>query len=293
MADTGMQEALLLIAACVAAAVLLYGAYRAIRTPLQPFATFIRAWGVTFSFIRIYRRLPLLVLAALIAGQALQTFFHYKPVFSVDTLILISTAWQALLAIFLALCAARFQLHIMPMVTFRPADFDLEERYRRIRVRVALWAAAVWLVGIGLNVLSNLAVRNSAPDWQWYVSVPAPLIAYLLQTPLLLIRPALVFGQTARQGLTAAFRRLAPLLLLNLLFVIPPYVFQNGVLLFGVLVSPNYVFVAAQIGFVLFGLFQFFAYEAASLIAFGIATDRCPQIVFNRTLSAFYRKPVS
>ena len=269
---------------------LLYGAWRAIRSPLQPLATFVRAWAGAIAVIRREWRPSLLILAAFALGQTLQVFFHFNPVLSSDTLIVMSTVWQFCLAIFLALCTARILLRVLPMVTFRRPDFDAAARFRRIARPVASWAAAVWLVGLGLTVLLNLAVLSSAPEWRWYVAVPAPMLVYLLQTPLILVRPALLFERTATGGIAVAFKHLGALLLLNLLFTLPPFLLPNIILALAVFahVDRFTAYTVGQIVNVPFSLLQILAYELGTVIAFGIANGLAPRIRFNRTYSAFY-----
>ena len=291
-----MSETLLFIATRLAALLALlalgYGAWRAIRSPLQPLATFVRAWAGAITFARL-NRLPLwLVLAALMLGQALQVYFHFFPLLSTGTLIIISTVWQFVLAVFMALCAARILLFMRPMVTFAQPDADIAARFRQIARPVALWAAAVWLIGMALTVLFNYATLQSAPAWRWYVAVPAPMLIYLIQTPLILIRPALVFGRGAGDGVRLACRHLLPLLLLNFLFTLLPFLFPNIVYAAAAFsgIGRTGAYLVVQTANVPFLLFQYLAYELSTFIAFGIAAGFAPQIRFNKTLTAFYRR---
>jgi len=267
-----------------------YGAWRAIRSPLQPLATFLRAWATVLAVVRQERRLSLMILAAFALGQSLQVGFHFLPELSADILVIVSQAWQFCLTVFLAPFAARILLRLIPVVTFKRPDFEAAARFRQIALPVTLWAAAVWAVALGLTVLFNFVVMKSAPEWRWYVAVPAPMFAYLMQTPLILIRPALVFGQTASEGIAVAVRHLGALVLLNLLFTLPPFIVP--ILIFSVAImtgsSHFAAYIAGQIVNVPFSLLQFLAYELAALISFGIATGLAPRIRFNRTFSAFY-----
>lgn len=271
---------------------LLYGVWRAVRSPLQPLATFARAWAGAITFARLNRSLLLLVFAACALGQMLQVFFHFFPLLSPDTLIIISTVWQFLLAVFLALCAARILLFMRPLVTFVRADTDIAARFRQIARPVALWAVAVWLVGMALTVSFNYAVLQSAPAWRWYIAAPAPMLIYLIQTPLILIRPALVFGRGAGDGVRLACRHLLALLLLNFLFTLPAFLFPNIVFTIAALtgIGRTGAYLVAQIANVPFVLFQYLAYELSTFIAFGIAADLAPQIRFNKSLTAFHRR---
>jgi hypothetical protein len=289
MDDTLVNVAMWLGALLVLLA-LLYGVWRAIRSPLQPLATFIRAWSVAFTVVRLERRLSLLILAAFTLGQSLQVGFHFFRVLNPKALAIVSQIWQFCLAVFLALCAARILLRVLPKVTFRPANFAADTRGKQIAAPVALWAAAVWLIGFALTVLGNFTIIHTAPYWRWYVAAPAPMLLYLLQTPLILIRPALVFGRTGSDGIGVASRHLPALLLLNLMFTLPPLLFPLVVFILTSVshISPFSAYLISLIVNVPFILLQFLAYELAMLIAFGVATNLAPRIRFNRTFSTFY-----
>lgn len=289
MDDTLYQIAIVLLGLCASAA-LLYGLWRAIRSPVQPFATFVRAWAAAFAVIRRERKLSLLVLAVFALGQTLQVFFHFFPVLGATALTIGSQVWQICLAVVVALFAAAILTRALPLVTFERPDFDAAARFRQIARPVALWAAAVWLVGLGLSVLLNLAVINSSAEWRWYLGAPTPMLVYLLQTPLILIRPALLFRRTAGEAVATALRRLPSLVLLNLMFSLPPLAVPVVIITLATLahLGPFSAYIIGQIVGVPFGLLQFLAYELATLIAFGIAADLVPRIRFNRTFSAFH-----
>ncbi len=265
---------LLRIAAVIAALLALvaglsYGVWRAIKSPVRPLWVFARAWEIFFYCARANVWLLAAVAAALAAGQALQALFQAHPGLGQAVgqvpLMVASIGWQCLLAVFLALCAGKFHLSIIPIVTRGVRGVEITPPgFFQIALPVALWGGMLWLYGYALHVLSNVALVNSSAMWFNPLTALTSVTGYLLMAPFVLIRPAIAFGRDrpVLTGLLTALQNLPALVLVLILLVVPPLVF--GV----VLTALRPAFLLSEAIFLVFSFLQFLAYEAATLIFF-------------------------
>lgn len=265
---TGVAAFVLFLAFLIA---LVYATYQAIRSPVGPLSLVRRAWAVSFQYMRIDIKLVLLIAGAFALGQILQATFNAHPMMN-DVPAILGLVWQCLLAVFLAVCAARFHLHLIGKLAseITDAEFALPQ-FRQIASRVGLWGGALWLVGYALFVVSNVAVQNSSVDLIRPVLVATSVLAYLLMAPFVSIRPAVAFGQAHPfwRSLEAARGNLLALLLILSLAVIPPALFELVI----IDAIPSVPLLRTLL-FVLFALVQFLAFEAATVLFFTNAVMR-------------------
>ena len=241
-----------------------------IRRQVLPVVIFWRGW--TLSILQIFRDPGnLLQVFALIAiGSLAQEYLAVQAPPGATGLVVAAVAWQAAMALALALCAARFHLAIVPGV-FADAEYERMRlpQWRRIAAPVALVGGTVWLLGYGVTVLSNLLVLNSPAGMISVSAIGMALFAQVLLTPLALIRPAIACGakQPIANGLRLAMRKMPLLLFLVVVLALPPLLLQFGLGLlqaFAGLGEAGHAFASAVIA--VFGVLQFFAYEAVTLI---------------------------
>lgn len=241
-----------------------------IRRRILPSVIFWRGWTLSVRQLAEDPGNVLLVFAMIAAGALAQDYFVANPPQGATGVILAGVVWQAATATALALCAARFHLSIAAGV-FAQADIPRMNlpQWRRIAVQVALVGAAVWLLGYAVTVLTNVLVLHSPAGLISYSAIGMALFAQVLLAPLLLIRPAIACGakQPVANALRLALRKLPLLLALVVLLALPPALLQFGLGLmqaYAGLGQAGHVLATAVI--VIFGVLQFFAYEAVTLI---------------------------
>ena len=241
-----------------------------IRRQVLPFVIFWRGWKLS---VRQILRDPgnlLLVFGLIAIGSLAENYLAIHAPSRTTGLLVAAVIWQAGLAPALALCAARFHLSIVPDI-FADADYERMKlpQWRQIAAMVALVGAAVWLLGYCVTILSNVLVLNSPAGLISVSAIGMALFAQVLLAPLALIRPAIACGaaQPVTNGLRLAMRKLPLLLFLIVILALPPLLLQFGLGLlqaFAGMGEAGHVFASAVIA--VFGTFQFFAYEAVTLV---------------------------
>jgi hypothetical protein len=262
-----LERSILLFGALFVGAVILEFS---IRRRIQPSVIFWRGWTLSVRQLAEDPGNVLLVFALIAAGALAQDFFVANPPQGATGVILAGVVWQAAVASALALCAARFHLSIAAGV-FAHAGIPRMKlpQWRRIAVQVALVGLAVWLLGYAVTVLTNVLVLHSPAGLISYSAIGMALFAQVLLAPLMLIRPAIACGakRPVANAMRLALRKMPLLLALVVLLALPPALLQFGLGLmqaYAGLGQAGHVLATAVI--VVFGVLQFFAYEAVTLV---------------------------
>lgn len=262
-----LEKTLLLVGAVVLGALILEFS---IRRQVLPFVIFWRGWTLSVRQVLADPGNVLQVFALIAIGSLAQDTLSAHPPPGTLAATVASIVWQAAMAIALALCAARFHLSVATGVF---AGTGLEwmslPQWRRIAAKVALVGAAVWLLGYAVTVLTNVLVLHSPGGLISISAIAMALFAQVLLAPLALIRPAIACGakRPVANAVRLALRKMPLLLALVALMALPPTLLQFGLGLmqaFAGLGAAGQVLAAALIA--VFGVFQFFAYEAVTLI---------------------------
>ncbi len=241
-----------------------------IRREVLPFVIFWRSWMLS---VRQALEDPVNVLAVFglfAVGWLMQDYLAGHSEADGTGLVVGSAVWQAAMSLLLAISAARFHLRIVAGVF---ADAGLKRmklpHLRQIAAKVALVGGAIWLVTYAITVLSNLLVLHSPAAFISASAVAMALIAQVLLAPFALIRPAIACGakRPVENGLRLALRKMPLLLTLVVLLALPPFLLQFALgLLQSVSDWAETSRILAAACLVTFGVLQFFAIEAATLI---------------------------
>ncbi|HEY5279289.1 MAG TPA: hypothetical protein VIJ67_06010 [Pseudolabrys sp.] len=242
----------------------------AIRREVAPFVVFWRGWTVTAGRLWTDPAAFLQVFSLFAVGWIIQEYFVRHPLSSVVGLTAASVLWQAAMSVLLALCAARFHLSIVGGLF---ADAGMGSitlpQFRKIAAKVALVGGALWLFIYVFTVVSNLIVWHSPAQLISASAISAAVLCQLLLAPFALIRPAIACGakQPVANALRLAMQHIPLLLAVVVLMAASAFAIEFGLGLFQALWGSNVLAqVIAAACIVIFSVFQFFAYEAATLI---------------------------
>lgn len=243
----------------------------AIRREVAPVVVFWRGWTVTAGRLWTDPAAFLQVFGLFAVGWIMQDYFVQRPLpGGGGGLMIASVVWQALMSVLLALCAARFHLSIVGGLFAEAGMGSIKlPQFRNIAAQVALVGGAVWLLIYGFTVLSNMVVWHSPAQLISASAITAAVLSQLLLVPFALMRPAIACGakQPVANALRLAMRHIPLLLAVVVLMAAPAFAIEFGLGLFQAVWGSNVpaqVIAAACI--VIFSVFQFFAYEAATLI---------------------------
>lgn len=261
------------------AVVLLLVAIRGIWSPLRPLSLLRPAWKLALWAWWSHSTMFFLGLLLAFAGVALQLYFVLIPGFDETVLLVASIVWQAGLAALFAILVLPYHRFIIDRVVVppnheapagRPGFRSLPEG---LIAKAAMFGFLIWLLNYGMLVLSRVAAAFAPDAAKGFIAYAVLLGPWLVVALLLLVRPALSYGLSARYGVKMALRH-APAIFLLVIIMEFAVVLANPAIgwLAGRMGSTNVDNAAAAMFMTAaFRVFYLFAMEALAIMIAGQA----------------------
>ena len=261
-------------------------AWRALKSPIPTIEIVGHAWKLALGSIVAHPKIVVLIFLIAAVAAALQNYFVLVKSYDPTILVGASIAWQALMAVAVAVLAVPFHRGIINVVLTAPRfpgaqmtrEPDFGSANRAIMPRAALYGFLIWLLTYGLNVASKATVRYVPEAAGIYAFYAAILVVFVLTTMVMLVRPALSRGLTAGAGLHLARRNSSALLfVIGLLLLVPMAFGPIAFWLPRLLVQTDDAQLITIVSFLIFSVFQVMAMEAATVLFLGAAEQRDQQ----------------
>ena len=248
-------------------------AWRAMLSRILPHRIPFEAWRTVFTVVLRGRPWLVLAIALVIStGAGLQSLFmFFLPQLLIQAqLPVIATAWQGVMATLTAGLVAPIQMFVLERSLAPPADFSHRRSVLKTALFACWWGLLMWMFGFAVALGAQTLGLAAPPVLRAWIVIIAAVASFLIVNIFALVRPALALG--ARNplftGVRLAWKNMLPLILLQVMLLIPPaivvpLVVRGPKLFFGP--QDNTLPITIVLG-TLFTVLQFLAVETATTI---------------------------